>query len=116
MKTEKPHIVVRDVFVRRDFAERVFESGLLHCSYWAEIFEVKKKDGTADRAVLLDLEAHRRRVIVTIADVKEAIALVVKGFPDAGGEIRKQVLEGSPDGPRCDAVLQIAALGKVKYS
>lgn len=126
-KIRKPPIVIQRVSVDRDYAAQVLETALDYPpTYWCEIVGIERRLDLSVHAVLIrefDFfaptgRARREKKILTVRvrDVQAAIAKIVKGLDGAEGEIRKQVLDGSPDGPRADAVLQVAALGEVRYS
>lgn len=117
-----PGLVISHVKVSDDYAARVLSSvidaGAI--AYWADVLEVR--NGAGDRiasVTIRDREADvPTRRTVTIGAIKRAIGLIIREGSSigAGGEIRRQVLEESPDGPRCDAVFQVALFAEVRYS
>lgn len=119
---EKPRYVIRDVSVSEAYARVVMENALSWgISSWCEVVALKRDNAGRLTSVTVretgdDDITDAKPIKVTLPEMKEAIRLVIKGLDGAGGEIRKQVLDGAPDGPRCDAVFQVAALGEVKYA
>lgn len=114
-----PGLVIGHVKVSDDYAERVIESAISAITYWAEVLEIRR-DGNRIASVLIrDCESDDKpRRTVTLGAVKRAIGLIIREGSGigAGGEIRRQVLDESPDGPRCDAVFQVALFAEVRYS
>lgn len=114
-------IEIGHVKVSDDYAAAILESAIAHMSYWAEVVEVRRdSESRIDAVIVTDLEhdGGRARRTVTRGAIKRAIGLILregKGV-GAGGEIRRQVLTESPDGPRCDAVFQVALFAEVRYS
>ena len=116
-----PALVISHVKVSDDYAATVLKSAIGHMAYWAEIVDVRRDErGKISHVTITDLEHDGGRVrrTVTRGAVKRAIGLIVREGSSigAGGEIRRQVLEESPDGPRCDAVFQVALFAEVRYS
>lgn len=117
-----PGLVIGHVKVSDEYAARVLSSVIDGgwIAYWADVLEVRGGDGNRIESILIrDREGNGApRRTVTIGAVKRAIGLIVREGASigAGGEIRRQVLDESPDGPRCDAVFQVALFAEVRYS
>lgn len=126
--SEEPRLVIQQVKVSDAYARSILTTAV-ECgiNYWAEVVGVKHAQplGQIIEVTIRDLEADlpspsasRPTRTVTIGGIKRAVALVLRegGNIGAGGEIRKQTLEEDPDGPRCDAIFQVALFGEVRYS
>jgi hypothetical protein len=116
-----PGLVISHVKVSDEYAAAVLESAIGHMAYWAEVVDVRRDEGgKISHVTVTDLEhdGGRARRTVTRGAVKRAIGLIIREGASigAGGMIRRQVLEEEPDGPRCDAVFQVALFAEVRYS
>ena len=122
----KPIYIVT-VRVSEQYARDILTSAIDQgCAHWAgirrawrdnkqRIVKVKLVDYEAD---LPDPTADRPDRIVTAGGIKRAVIRILRDGDaiGAGGLVRRQVFEGDPDAPRCDAVLQVALFGSVLYS
>lgn len=121
MTGRAPWLTISHVKVSDEYAALILEHALTAIRYWAEVVEVRRDASQRCEAVTItDLEhdGGRARRTVTRGAVKRAIGLIIRegAGVGAGGEIRRQVLDESPDGPRCDAVFQVALFAEVRYS